>query len=126
MKDENEPFGGFLNEACDANREIGRLQAIIDDLHNSSPECMEAIYQLDIIKFQAEVDSLRASNADLRRKLADAEKDARKAALDDVRALLCKRSKGEVETWGFVAAFMGMIDEVERQSARSQARQEGA
>jgi hypothetical protein len=60
MKDENEPFGGFLNEACDANREIGRLQAIIDDLNNSNPECMEAIYRLDIIKLQAEVDRLRA------------------------------------------------------------------
>lgn len=32
-----------------------------------------------------------------------------------LRAVLKERSKGEVETWGFVAAFMEMIDEVEHE-----------
>lgn len=38
---------------------------------------------------------------------------------DQLRALLRERTKGEVGTWGFVAAFMQMIDEVEeaRESA---------
>lgn len=39
---------------------------------------------------------------------------------DRLRAKLKERSKGEVETWGFVAMFMEMIDEVEEESARSE------
>jgi hypothetical protein len=54
---------------------------------------------------------------DLRAALADCQKalaEARKSALDDLSSLLRERSKGEVETWGFVAAFMEMIGEIER------------
>ena len=37
-----------------------------------------------------------------------------KQAFDTLRGILKQRSKGEVETWGFVAAFMEMIDEAEK------------
>jgi hypothetical protein len=60
---------------------------------------------------------LRAENDRLTARAESAEKalaEARKSALDDLRSLLRERSKGEVETWGFVAAFMEMIDEIDR------------
>ncbi len=41
----------------------------------------------------------------------------RAGVLNELRAILRERSKGEVETWGFVHAFMDMIDEAERSSA---------
>lgn len=44
--------------------------------------------------------------------------DARKKTCDELRALLRKRSAGQPETWDFVAAFMQMIDEVERRGAQ--------
>lgn len=35
-------------------------------------------------------------------------------AFDELRSILKDRSRGEVETWGFVAAFMDMIDEAQK------------
>jgi hypothetical protein len=35
---------------------------------------------------------------------------------DRLRAILKERSKGEQNTWGFVAAFMDMIEEVEKEN----------
>lgn len=40
-----------------------------------------------------------------------------KTFADKLREKLKTASKGEPSTWGFVAAFMGMIDEVEKETA---------
>lgn len=45
---------------------------------------------------------------------AERERDEARAFPQRIRALLKERSKGETETWGFVALFMEMIDEVEK------------
>lgn len=60
-------------------------------------------------------------NLALNRQLAAAEqqlKAAREDTCKSIRALLSKRSEGEPWTWGFVAAFMQMIDEVEKGGAK--------
>jgi hypothetical protein len=41
-------------------------------------------------------------------------KEIRAEAFNKLRSILKERSKGEVDTWGFVALFMDMIDEAEQ------------
>lgn len=63
-----------------------------------------------------EIETARAENQRLSARLAEAEKDKGRG-FDTLRKILRERTKGETETWGFVALFMEMIDEAEKSAA---------